>query len=61
MASTMTVTARGTQMARRRPRARTAGSGLVSSGSGAGDAAEYPQDSITPISSAASRPPALEK
>ena len=61
MASTMTATASGTQMASRRPRARAAGSGPASSGSGAGAAAEYPQDSITPISSAGSRPPMLEK
>ncbi len=61
IASTMTATARGTQTARRRPRARTAGSAAGSSASGAGAVAEYPQDSITPISSAGSRPPMLAK
>ena len=61
MASTMTATASGTQMASRRPRAWVTGSGPGPAGSGAGAAAEYPQDSMTPISSAGSRPPTLEK
>ena len=61
MASPMTATASGTQMTSRRPRARAAGSGSPPSGSGAGTTAEYPQDSMTPMSSAGSRPPTLEK
>ena len=63
MASTITATASGTQTASRRPSARAASFAAWSSGpvSAAGASAEYPQDSITPISSAGSRPPMSEK
>ena len=62
MASPMTATASGTQMASRRPRARRPGPVLLlRPAPGPGATAEYPQDSMTPMSSAASRPPMLEK
>ena len=60
--STITTAASGTHTASRRPSSRACGStGWPSSAGGAGSAAWYPVELITPISSVGSRPPRLVK
>ena len=62
IARTMTTAASGTHTASRRPRSLATGSApRAPSSGGAGSSAWYPADLITPISSAASRPPVLVK